>query len=125
MFCSRCGANNADIAIHCVQCGAALRQAVPVPVPATGQPVVHVENYLVFAILVTILCCLPAGVVAIVYAAQVNSKLQIGDIVGAQQSSKNAKLWCLISAGAAVVLGVGYMLLVLLIGIGSLGGNHF
>jgi hypothetical protein len=59
----------------------------------------------VFAILATILCCLPAGIPAIVYAAQVNGKLQAGDLAGAQAASKNAKMWCLISAGLG--LGVG------------------
>jgi hypothetical protein len=105
MFCSQCGANNADHAAVCVQCGK-IFQAAPPPVPlqATGtvlppgaQPAV--ENYLVFAILATVLCCLPAGIPAIVYAAQVNGKLQAGDLAGAQQASKNAKMWCFISAG--------------------------
>jgi hypothetical protein len=69
----------------------------------TGVPV---QNYLVFAILATVLCCLPAGIPAIVYAAQVNGKLQAGDIAGAQAASKNAKMWCWISAGAGLAVGV-------------------
>jgi hypothetical protein len=75
--------------------------------PAGGAytQTVDVQNYLVFAILATILCCLPAGIPAIVYAAQVNGKLQAGDLAGAQAASKNAKMWCLISAGLG--LGVG------------------
>ncbi len=60
-------------------------------------------NYLVWAILTTILCCLPFGIVSIVYAAQVNSKWQMGDYEGAKLSSKNAKLWALISFGVAIV----------------------
>ena len=36
-------------------------------------------NYLVWAILSTVLCCLPLGVASIVYAAQVNSKWYAGD----------------------------------------------
>jgi len=37
-----------------------------------------VPNYLVQAILCTICCCLPFGIVAIVYAAQVNGKVAGG-----------------------------------------------
>jgi len=81
------------------------------------RPSVDVPNYLVFAILATILCCLPAGIPAIVYAAQVNGKLQAGDIAGAQAASKNAKMWCWISAGVGLGVGVIWMILV---GLGAL-----
>jgi hypothetical protein len=84
-------------------------------------PPVAVENYLVFAILATVLCCLPAGIPAIVYAAQVNGKLQVGDVAGAQLASKNAKMWCLISAG----LGLGVIAIyVMLVMVGILSGIH-
>ena len=48
----------------------------------------NIPNYLVQAILVTLFCCLPFGVVAIIQAAQVNSKLQAGDVAGARISSE-------------------------------------
>lgn len=57
-------------------------------------PLVAVPNYLTRAILVTIFCCLPFGIPAIVYASQVNGKLQAGDSAGAQESSRKARLWC-------------------------------
>jgi hypothetical protein len=71
----------------------------------------HVPNYLVQAILVTLCCCLPFGIVAIVYAAQVNSKLDSGDIAGATAASNNAKLWCWIGFGAGAVAILVYLLL--------------
>jgi hypothetical protein len=74
----------------------------------------NVPNYLVFAILATVLCCLPAGIPAIVYAAQVNGKLQAGDYAGAQQSSKNAKTWCFVSLGLGLAVVVIYGLLIML-----------
>jgi hypothetical protein len=61
-----------------------------------------VPTHLTPAILTTLCCCLPVGIVAIVYAAQVNSKLAGGDYEGAQAASKNAKTWCWI----ALVLGL-------------------
>jgi hypothetical protein len=100
LYCPSCGANNADNAAVCVQCGRALQAVVP------G---VAVPNYLVFAILVTVFCCLPTGIAAIIYAAQVNTKLQAGDIAGAQLSSKNAKMWVLISVGAGLLVMLCYL----------------
>jgi hypothetical protein len=124
MFCTQCGANNADTAAVCVQCGRNLQPATPaVPLQATGVvlPPGAVQNYLVFAILATVFCCLPAGIPAIVYAAQVNAKLQGGDLAGAQVASNNAKMWCLISLG----LGLGIMALyAILIMVGVLSGIH-
>jgi hypothetical protein len=126
MFCPQCGANNADTAAVCVQCGRNLQAAVPptqtmppASLPITGvviPPGPAVPNYLVFAILTTVLCCLPAGIPAIVYAAQVNGKLQAGDIAGAQLASKNAKLWCMISAGVGVAV-VGFYFLFIMLGV--------
>ncbi len=120
MFCTQCGASNVDGAMICARCGKSLAPTQPVfmqsgpvgQIPGGPVPPVYVPNYLVFAILATVLCCLPAGIPAIVYAAQVNGKLQAGDIAGAQAASKNAKMWCWISLGAGVAVGVIYALLV-------------
>jgi hypothetical protein len=71
---------------------------------AVGQ---SVPNYLVQAILVTIFCCIPFGIVSIIYAAQVNSKLAIGDVAGAMESSRSAKLWAWISFGIGAFWMVG------------------
>ncbi|NIM07517.1 MAG: CD225/dispanin family protein [Armatimonadetes bacterium] len=76
--------------------------------PAGGVP-----NYLVQAILVTLFCCLPFGIVAIVYAAQVNGKLSGGDIDGAMESSRKAKIWSWISFGVGLGI-VMYIILVML-----------
>src|SRR5438477_4461981 len=116
MFCSQCGANNADTAAVCMQCGRNLQAATPaVPMQATGvvlPPGTTVQNYLVFAILATVFCCLPTGIPAIVYAAQVNGKLQAGDIAGAQAASKNAKMWCWISFGLGLAFYLFYGLVI-------------
>jgi hypothetical protein len=77
--------------------------------PGTYQPQPHVPNYLVQAILVTLCCCLPFGIVAIVYAAQVNSKLSGGDLAGATAASRNAKLWCWISFAVGLLFTVVYL----------------
>ena len=51
------------------------------------------ENWLVEAILVTLLCCLPFGVVGIIFAAQVNTKQQAGDMEGAEKARRDAAKW--------------------------------
>ena len=111
MYCTSCGSPRADTATVCPNCGAAV-QHYPVQPP--------VNNYLVPAILVTLCCCLPGGIVAIVYAAQVNSKLAGGDISGAMDASRNAKMWCWIAAGAGLLLGIAYGVLT---AIGIAGSN--
>jgi hypothetical protein len=60
-------------------------------------------NYLVWAILSTVLCCLPLGVASIVFAAQVNNKWAVGDIAGARESSEKAKKFAIWSAIVSVV----------------------
>jgi len=89
------------------------------PGQAAPTTLVDVPNYLVFAILATVLCCLPAGIPAIVYAAQVNGKLQAGDIAGAQAASRNAKMWCWIS----LALGLVFTLVMVVGTIRRIGGR--
>ena len=124
--CPQCGFSNTDNATFCTQCGRSLQTAVAAPpfqatgvvIPATGTTI---SNYLVFAILTTVFCCLLTGIPAIIYASQVNTKLQIGDVAGAQAASNNAKMWCWISFGLGLAMCVGYGLLMTL---GILGSLH-
>lgn len=76
-----------------------------------GQQGTPPPNYLVWAILSTIFCCLPLGIVSIVFAAQVNSKWQMGDIDGAMNSSKNAKTWAWVTFGVGLIVFIVYMAL--------------
>ena len=118
MYCSQCGTPNDDNAWKCVQCGAVLHRAGPTLAPPPG-PMVSIPNYLVQAILVTLFCCLPFGIVAIVYAAQVNSKAAAGDIAGAQAASDAARMWSWISFGLGLAVIVLYMGIVGLVGFGE------
>ena len=65
------------------------------------------------AILVPIFCCLPFGIVSIVFAAQVNSKLGAGDYAGALETSRKAKMW----AWGSFWVGLGITILWVLIAI--------
>lgn len=68
--------------------------------PRNNEPMP--PTYLVWAVLATVLCCMPAGIVAIVYAASVSSKYYAGDIEGARRASRRAEAWII----ASVVLGL-------------------
>lgn len=68
-------------------------------------------NHLVWAILATLFCCLPTGIAAIVYAAQVDGKWAAGDHQGARTSSDKAKFWSWVSLGAGVLFITIYLML--------------
>src|SRR5882724_9567235 len=84
------------------------------PPPATGGPST-VPNYLVPAI-VSIFCCWPLGIVAIIFAAQVNGKVTAGDLAGAADASKKAKLFSFIAIGIGLVCGLIYLVFLIFVG---------
>lgn len=69
------------------------------------------DNYLVWAILATVLCCLPFGIVAIIKASQVDSFWAAGKYDEAVLASADARKWCWISVITSVVVVVLYVLL--------------
>lgn len=68
------------------------------------------NNYLIPSILTTIFCCLPLGIVGIVFATQVNNKWTIGDYAGAEDSARKAKMFTWISFG----LGLAWIAIVVI-----------
>lgn len=69
------------------------QEALTEPCPPTN---------LVWAIISTVLCCIPTGIVAIVYALKVTNKYREGDIEGAKRASEVGAWWCI----ASIVLGI-------------------
>jgi hypothetical protein len=59
--------------------------------------------YLILSIVATLFCCLPTGIVAIVYAAQIQSKTSAGDFAGAAQAAKRAQIWLIASVGLGLL----------------------
>ncbi len=109
MYCRKCGTLNDDNAYRCVHCGNELDHS-----SGAVQPQVNIPNYLVQSIIVTLLCCVPLGIPAILYSSQVKSKLQAGDIQGALDSSKKARMWIWISFGVGLVFTICYLILTIL-----------
>lgn len=73
--------------------------------PRTSPP----KTYLVWAILTTIFCCMPFGIVSIIYAARVHAVWAAGNLEAARSASANAKRWAIVSA---VVQVVGVILMI-------------
>ncbi len=71
------------------------------PISSTGA-IPHIPSYLGWAIAVLIVCFWPTGIAAVVYASQVGNKLVMGDIAGARESSRKAKMWCWITFGIGI-----------------------
>ena len=90
------------------------------PPPPGGSATV--SNYLVPAIL-SLFCCMPLGVVAVIFAAQVNGKVAAGDLTGAAESSKKAKMFSFIAIGLGLLLILCYIVFIVLIGGLSAIGN--
>lgn len=69
------------------------------------------DNYLVWAILCTVLCCLPLGIVSIVYSTKVSGLWAQGRYAEAQSASDSAKKWAIIGAivGAVVYVIIGVL----------------
>lgn len=78
-----------------------------------AQPPPMPDTWLAWAICATILCCLPFGIVAIVYASKVSSKYQQGLYEEAEQASKNAKTWTIVSVVTSLVFFLIYILLLI------------
>ena len=73
--------------------------------PYGAQPPMP-DTYMVWAILATLLCCLPFGIVSIVKASQVSSLYNQGRYQEAVAASEAAKKWAIWSAVAGVVLSI-------------------
>jgi hypothetical protein len=72
------------------------------PGPPPNSPPPQIPNHLVWAIL-TVICCWPLAIVAIVNASQVNGRIAAGDYAGAMSKSKNALTFSIIAAIAGAI----------------------
>ncbi|MBM7367872.1 CD225/dispanin family protein [Gordonia hydrophobica] len=76
-----------------------------------GAPGPEPDNNLVWAILATVLCCLPLGIVAIVKATSVSKLWAMGDYTGAHRAAEDAKKFSIWSAVASVAVWVIFVIL--------------
>lgn len=74
-----------------------------------------IQDYLVLSIFSLMFCCLPFGIVAVVYAAQTRGYLMNGDLGSAQNSSESARTWCYWSIGIGL-LTIGFYVILKIVG---------
>ena len=86
MFCSKCGQQIADGLTFCPHCGNNLTGAGPA---VAGK----VNTWLIPSILATVFCCLPFGIVSIIYAVGANDALAQGNFALAKDKAAAAKKW--------------------------------
>ncbi|GEE01179.1 hypothetical protein nbrc107696_16250 [Gordonia spumicola] len=74
--------------------------------PHGTPPMLKPDDYLVWAILATVMCCLPLGIVSIVKSTSVSKLWAVGDFAGARKASEDARTYAIWSAVASVILVV-------------------
>lgn len=78
----------------------------PAEVPRRSGRREHVPNYLWQSIVITLLCCNPLAIVAIVFAAKVDGLVAAGQMEQAWRASSAAKTWCIVAFVLSVAAGV-------------------
>jgi hypothetical protein len=116
--CQSCGKSVSKSAGTCPSCGHPQRgvvmASVPTPTSPPAQPQVSTpppvpNSHMVQAIIATLLCFLPFGLVAIIHAGKVDGAHARGDYGEASRRSEAAKHWVNYSVIVAVVLVVLYV----------------
>ncbi len=103
--CPYCGETIKKVAKKCRYCGEFLDKGLRRGRSRGPRP----QNYMGLAIMSALMCCTPIGVVAIIYAVQVDQKYNAGDLRGAQDASGKAKSWGYAAVGLGLVGIVAYM----------------
>lgn len=116
MFCSQCGSENPDTNAFCVKCGASLGAGVSAPQQPPIQPAAaavvappQINSHMLGAILSTLFCCLPFGIISICYAAQVSGLVASGDYAKAAKKASVAKTWMWVAILCGLLSGLLYL----------------
>lgn len=91
----------------------------PPPPPGPPQPTLTttsspaVPTHLVMAIITTLCCCMPLGIVSLIFASQVAGKVRAGDIAGARKASSRARTWAIVGIiGGLIVQAIAAVVLI-------------
>ena len=68
-------------------------------------------TYLALSIIVTVLCCLPFGIVGIIKSSNVSKEYAAGNYAGAKDASKQAKTWSIIGLCCGLFWIILYIIL--------------
>jgi hypothetical protein len=119
LFCPHCGAFVEDSAVHCPQCGGALRPAAAPAAEIVSDPS-SVKDYLtvnIVLLVLSVLCCgsvpsIVTGIIGVVFSSQARDLLRAGKWSEAAQKSRTARAMAI---ATGILLGVMALLLILLV----------
>lgn len=86
------------------------------------QKAVNWVPYLILSIISTLCCCLPFGVVGIVFSAKINSAMLAGNLEEAQNNAKMARIWIIVSFAIGLLTWLIYMVLIVT---GAVSGSAY
>ena len=86
------------------------------------QKPVNWVPYLILSIISTLCCCLPVGVVGIVFSAKINSAMLAGNLEEAQNNAKMARIWIIVSFAIGILTWLIYMVLIVT---GAVSGSAY
>jgi hypothetical protein len=91
--------------------------SMPATMPYSGAtPLAPPKNWLIESVLVTILCCLPLGIVGIIHATKVDTLWSTGQQEAAHKASQEAAKW--VKIGFFIGIGViGLYLIFMVFGV--------
>ncbi|MGL6225042.1 MAG: CD225/dispanin family protein [Thermoguttaceae bacterium] len=119
MFCPKCGMQLPDGSTACPACGPL---TAPVQPYQPGMSAPQVPDYLVLSILELLFCCLPFGIVGLVYAVQANSAKANGQFQDAMQKANTAKkflIWGIALWGIGVALYLLFLIFMIIVGVNA------
>ena len=86
------------------------------------QKPVNWVPYLILSIISTLCCCLPFGVVGIMFSAKINSAMLAGNLEEAQSNAKMARIWIIVSFSIGLLTWLIYMALIVT---GAVSGSAY
>lgn len=86
------------------------------------QKPVNWVPYLILSIISTLCCCLPFGIVGIVFSAKINSAMLAGNLEEAQNNAKMARIWIIVSFAIGLLTWLIYMVLIVT---GAVSGSAY
>lgn len=113
-YCPKCGNVVTDGASFCPQCGTNIpNTATALSQSGLGTPPPSCPpTYLALSIIVTVLCCLPFGIVGIIKSGNVSKEYAAGNYSGAQEASRQAKKWSIIGICCGLFWVIIYVILI-------------